>query len=156
MVPNLHAVMAASPALLDGYQVLHGLAQQTNFSTDELTVVWQSINVEHECHYCVPAHTAIAHSMKASSDVIENVRTRTLFANEALNVLRATTLEIVRERGQLSQAQKEAFFEAGFNHGQLLDIILVLSQKVMSNYVNHLADTPVDAPFQAFAWDKNA
>jgi alkylhydroperoxidase family enzyme len=156
MIPNLHAVMAQSPQLLDGYQVLHGLAQKTAFNAEELTVVWQSINVEHACHYCVPAHTGIAHAMKVSEDVIENVRNETPFANAKLNVLRDTTLEILRERGHLSSAQKDAFFAAGYSNQHLLDIVLILSQKVMSNYVNHLADTPVDEPFQAFAWERSA
>ena len=43
----------------------HRLFQhETSFDKDELTVVWQTINVEHACHYCVPAHTGIAKMMK--------------------------------------------------------------------------------------------
>jgi alkylhydroperoxidase family enzyme len=156
MIPNLHAVMADSPALLEGYQILHGLAQKTAFTPEELTVVWQSINVEHACHYCVPAHTAIANSMKIPQEVIEALRNETAFAVPKLNVLRDTTLEILRERGHLSESQKAAFFEAGYQHQHLLDIVLVLSQKVMSNYVNHLGETPVDAPFAVFSWEKKA
>lgn len=38
---------------------------------------------------------------------------------------------------------------------QVLEVILVLSQKVMSNYINHIAETPVDEPFRKFAWSKN-
>lgn len=154
MIPNLHAVMAESAPLLEGYQILHSFAQKTAFDAQELTVVWQSINVEHACHYCVPAHTAIAHSMKVPAEVIEAVRNQTPFESDKLNVLRDTTLEIVRERGQLSEQQKAKFFDAGYAQVHLLDIILILSQKVMSNYVNHLADTPVDQPFQAFSWKK--
>lgn len=52
-VPGLHGVMAESPELLEGYQRLHELFQKTSFDKDELTVVWQTINVENECHYCV-------------------------------------------------------------------------------------------------------
>ena len=59
MIPNLHAVMATAPTLLEAYQKLHELFQQTSFDAEELTVVWQTINVEHECHYCIPAHTGI-------------------------------------------------------------------------------------------------
>jgi len=33
-------------------------------------------------------------------------------------------------------------------------VILGLSQKVMSNYTNHLAETPVDEAFKGFAWEK--
>jgi len=77
MIPNLHAVMAESPALLEGYQVLHGLAQNSSFDKDELTVVWLSINVEHNCHYCVPAHTMIANMMEVDAGIVESLRSET-------------------------------------------------------------------------------
>ena len=60
MVPNLHAVMAESPSTLKAYQQLTELFSNCSFNADEMTVVWQSINVEHECTYCVPAHTGAA------------------------------------------------------------------------------------------------
>ena len=59
MVPNLHAVMAEAPGLLEGYQRLHQLFLDSSFDDEETTVVWQTINVEHACHYCVPAHTVL-------------------------------------------------------------------------------------------------
>lgn len=154
MIPNLHAVMAESPALLEGYQVLHGLAQKTAFDATELTVVWQSVNVEHDCHYCVPAHTGIAYSMKVEENVINALRDETELPTEKLNTLRDTTLALLRNRGHLDNEQKQAFFAAGYSNESLLDIVLILAQKVMSNYVNHLADTPLDEPFQQFEWSK--
>jgi len=45
-VPNLHAVLAEAPAALKAYKSLHGLFTETSFDAEELTVVWQSINVE--------------------------------------------------------------------------------------------------------------
>ncbi|WP_160060865.1 carboxymuconolactone decarboxylase family protein [Psychromonas sp. L1A2] len=150
MVPNLHAVMAEAPTLLKGYQVLHDLFQKTSFNAEELTVVWQSINVEHECHYCVPAHSAIAASMKVDQGVVDALVNKTPLANPKLEVLRETTLLMTRERGVISDEQIETFFAAGYGKQQLLEIIVGLSQKVMSNYTNHLADTPVDAPFKKF------
>ena len=150
MVPNLHAVMAEAPTLLKGYQVLHDLFQKTSFNAEELTVVWQSINVEHECHYCVPAHSAIAASMKVDQDVVDALVNKTPLASPKLEVLRETTLLMVRERGVISDEQIETFFAAGYGKQQLLEIIVGLSQKVMSNYTNHLADTPIDAPFKKF------
>ena len=154
MIPNLHAVMAESPGLLEGYQILHKLAQDSAFDAEELTVVWQSINVEHACHYCVPAHTYIANAMKVDPAITEALRNDTPLANEKLQTLKDTTLAIVRSRGHLTTEQKEAFFGAGYGNRAVLDIILILSQKVMSNYVNHVAETPVDPPFAEFSWDK--
>tara|TARA_R110001592_G_scaffold102759_3_gene289862 strand:+ start:2260 stop:2802 length:543 start_codon:yes stop_codon:yes gene_type:complete len=150
MVPNLHAVMAEAPTLLKGYQVLHDLFQKTSFNAEELTVVWQSINVEHECHYCVPAHSAIAASMKVDQDIVDALVNQTPLANPKLETLRETTLAMTRERGVISDQQIEKFFAAGYGKQQLLEIIVGLSQKVMSNYTNHLADTPIDAPFKKF------
>ena len=154
MIPNLHGIMAASPQLLEGYQKLHQLAQETSFNKEELTVVWQTINVEHQCHYCVPAHTAIAHMMDVNGDLIDSLRNETPIADSKLEQLRQTTLAVLRNRGVISQTELDGFFSAGYAQQQLLDIILIMAQKVMSNYVNHLADTPVDEPFQKFAWNK--
>ncbi|MFQ5487963.1 MAG: carboxymuconolactone decarboxylase family protein [Gammaproteobacteria bacterium] len=152
MIPNLHAVMAAAPAVLEAYQQLNQLFQQTSFSAEELTVVWQTINVEHECHYCVPAHTAIAHMMQVDPAITNALREGRAMPDEKLQVLHLTTLALVRKRGRLSEEELQRFQAAGYGPQQLLEIILGISQKVMSNYINHLAGTPVDAPFKDFAW----
>ena len=62
------------------------------------------------------------------------------------------TLTIVRNRGHVSQEELDAFYAAGYGERQLLEIILGLSQKVISNYTNHIANTPVDAQFKKYAW----
>jgi alkylhydroperoxidase family enzyme len=59
---------------------------------------------------------------------------------------------MTRGRGNVEGAQLNTFFEAGYKQQQLLEIVLILAQKVMSNYTNHLAETPVDEPFKKFDW----
>ncbi|MEM5540078.1 MULTISPECIES: carboxymuconolactone decarboxylase family protein [unclassified Olleya] len=154
MIPGLHGVLAASPELLKAYQELHQLFTETSFNNDELTVVWQTINVEHACHYCVPAHTGIAKMMKVDDAIIDALRNETPLADAKLEALRTLTLSITRNRGNVSQADLEAFYAAGYGEQQVLEIILGLSQKVISNYTNHIANTPVDEAFQKFAWSK--
>ncbi|MEZ9367410.1 carboxymuconolactone decarboxylase family protein [Shewanella sp. 10N.286.51.B2] len=154
MVPNLHGVLAESPNTFEAYQTLHNLFESSSFNAEELTVVWQTINVEHGCTYCVPAHTGIAHMMKVDGALTEALRNRTAMPTAKLQALHDTTLLMVRNRGLLSDAEMEAFFTAGYGQQQLLEIVLGLSQKVISNYVNHVAHTLVDKPFQQFAWEK--
>ncbi len=154
-LPGLHKVMAESPQVLEGYQVLHKLFTETAFDADEMTVVWQSINVEHECHYCVPAHTGIAKSMKVSDDISDALRNETVLPSAKLEALRTFTLQMLRSRGRVTQAQMQAFFDAGYGHRAVLDIVLGLSQKVMSNYINHVAETPLDEPVKPFAWQRS-
>jgi len=152
MIPNLHGVMAEAPGILEGYQTLHELFANSSFDADELTVVWQTINVEHECTYCVPAHTGIAHSMDVDSGLTDALRNREKMPTDKLQVLHDTTLSIVRNRGNISDDDLSKFYDAGYGQRQVLEIVLGLSQKVMSNYVNHIAETPVDEPFSKFEW----
>ncbi len=154
MIPNLHGVLASSPDLLNAYQTLHELFSNSSFNAEELTVVWQTINVEHECHYCVPAHTGIAHMMEVDPAITEALRNRAPMPTEKLQVLHDTTLSMTRNRGQLPEGEIAAFYAAGYEERQLLEIVLGLSQKVISNYTNHLAETPIDSPFQQFSWKK--
>ena len=84
MIPGLHGVLAGAPEILEAYQTLHRLFTQSSFNKEELTVVWQTINVEHECHYCVPAHTAIAGMMKVDSSLSEALRNRTANAKRKI------------------------------------------------------------------------
>ncbi|MAN80423.1 MAG: carboxymuconolactone decarboxylase [Rhodospirillaceae bacterium] len=156
MVPGLHAVMAEAPGLLEAYQVTHNLFQASSFDNDELTVVWQAINVEHDCHYCVPAHTGIAKSMGVADDITDALRNNTPLPDPRLEALRTFTLSVVRNRGVVDDDTVQAFLDAGFTKRQILEVVLGVAQKVMSNYTNHLADTPVDAPFKKFEWHKAA
>ncbi len=154
MVPGLHAVMAEAPELLDAYQRVHALFQNTSFNAEELTVVWQTINVENNCHYCVPAHSFIARSMKVDDAINEALRNETPLPDARLEALRTFTLKLIRQHGVMSDEDMQAFFDAGFSQRNVLEVILGYSQKIMSNYTNHVAHTPVDAPFEAFAWSR--
>lgn len=154
MIPGLHGVLAGAPKILEAYQTLHQLFTESSFNNEELTVVWQTINVEHECHYCVPAHTGIAKMMKVDDNITEALRNETPLENAKLEALRTMTLSIIRNRGNVSQEDLDAFYAAGYGEAQVLEIILGLSQKTISNYVNHIANTPVDEGFEKFAWKK--
>ena len=154
-IPGLHGVLASSPELLEAYQALHKLFVASSFDNEELTVVWQTINVEHECHYCVPAHTGIANMMKVDPAITEALRNSEPLPTAKLQALHDTTLAIVRQRGYITDEQVGAFFAAGYQERQLLEIILGLSQKVISNYVNHIAETPVDKVFEKHQWSKS-
>ncbi len=151
-VPGLHAVMAEAPGLLEAYQRTHELFVNSSFDKDELTVVWQTVNVENACHYCVPAHTGIAKSMGVDDAITNALRDGTPLPNARLEALRDFTLKLVRNHGNVDDASVQAFLDAGFTKRNILEVILGYSQKVMSNYTNHLAGTPVDKPFEKFAW----
>jgi alkylhydroperoxidase family enzyme len=155
-VPNLHAYMAEAPGLLEAYLHLHRLFLETSFTPVEQTVVWQTINVEHACHYCVPAHTGIANRMKVPDEVTQALRDETPLPDARLEALRTFTLAMVRRRGAVSPAEIDTFVEAGFTQRQVLEVVLGTAHKVMSNYSSKFLDTPVEPYFQPYVWNRRA
>lgn len=61
---------------------------------------------------------------------------------------------MIAKRGNVDKADLDAFFSAGYGQQQVLEVILGLAQKTISNYVNHIAETPLDQPFQPLAWQR--
>ena len=153
-IPNLIGVMAEAPAAAEGYLELSRLAGETSFSPAERHVVWFTINAENGCEYCMAAHTAIAKSEKVDEGVIASAREVGTYADPKLEALRRFTLVALRERGWIPEADLEAFYAAGYGRQQVLEVILLLAHKTLSNYTNHVAGTPLDKPFQAFQWSK--
>ncbi len=84
-------LMAEEPGLLKAYQDVHGLFADSSFNEDELTVVWQTINVYHSCHYCVPAHTAIAKQMGADDSITRQLNSGETLDDSKLQALRSFT-----------------------------------------------------------------
>ncbi len=153
MVPNLHAVFAESPQALEAYKTLTKLFSQSSLTTTERHLVWLTINVENKCHYCVPAHTMLAKNDKVDDAIIEAARNDQPVADAKLEALRQFTKKMVVNRGFLPEEEVQAFLDAGYTNKTILDIILGMAHKTLSNYTNHMAHTPVDEPFKQFAWE---
>lgn len=74
-------------------------------------------------------------------------------ADESLEVVRRFAQAVVTHQGFVPGEETEAFLAAGFSQRQILDIVLGMAMKILSNYTNHFANTPVDDAFQAHAWN---
>ena len=151
-VPNLYSVLAESPPALKAYKAIGDLFGATNLTKVEQNIVWLTINYENNCHYCVPAHTMIAKGAGVSDADIEALREGKPLADPKLEALRSFTAKVTRQRGDLTNADTDAFLNAGYTSEHILAVIVGQAHKVISNYTNHFANTPVDAPFQKFAW----
>ena len=151
-LPNLLANMAHAPALLEGYATLAGIFAKTSFSETEQQIVMMSNNYLNGCQYCMAAHTTISQCAGVADDVIEALRNNTPIADPKLEALRQFSQVINISRGTPSADDTKAFLDAGYTEAHILEVILGTALKVMSNYTNHVAETPVDDNFAANAW----
>lgn len=151
-VPNLLGTMAGSPALLEGYMTLAGIFDKTDLSETERQIILMTNNRLNGCTYCMAAHTTISQMAKVPSNVIAALRNNTPIADPKLEALRTFTAVVNETRGWPEESDIDAFLAAGYTRQTVLDVILGTSLKVMSNYTNHIAETPLDDAFAANAW----
>lgn len=151
-IPNLIGVMANTPALLEAYTAVSAAFDKSDLSATERQVVLLTVSHYHACDYCVAAHSAIAGMQKVPKDVVSAIRNGEPFADEKLQALRNLVIALLNRRGWLEQADRDAFLAAGYKPRHVLDVLVGIAQKTMSNYTNHLAGTPLDEMFRAFAW----
>lgn len=151
-LPNLLGAFAESPAALEGYLALSAIVDKSSFTGAEVQVAVLAASRVNECNYCMAAHSTAA-AMKGVDDaVIEALRDGTPIADARLEALRRFTEVVIEKRGFADDDDVQAFLAAGFNRQNILDVVLIVSMKTLSNYTNHLAKPPVDAAFQPRAW----
>jgi AhpD family alkylhydroperoxidase len=153
-VPNLQANMAESPELLAGYTALWDLFAKSSLTPHEQQVVYLTANFEHDCHYCMAGHTTLAKMMKMDPGVLAALRAGTALPDARLEALHRFATLVVRERGFVSETDVDTFLAAGYTRRNVLEVVLGVATKVMSNYTNHLVDTQLDRFMAGNEWTK--
>ncbi|MBF2006024.1 MAG: carboxymuconolactone decarboxylase family protein [Chlorogloeopsis fritschii C42_A2020_084] len=151
-IPNLEGIFAEAPALLKGSMTLWDLFATTSFSPIEQQVIYLTANYEHECHYCIAAHSGLAKMIGMSVNDVQALRKGTPLENPKLQALRHFTQRMIQARGWIEDSEIEEFIAAGYNKRQVLEVILGITIKIMHNYTNHIAQTPLDKEFQPYKW----
>jgi len=147
-VPNILGVMANSPALLEAYMSLSQIFEKTSFSAAEKQTVLLAVSTENDCGYCKSAHTAIAKMQNVDDAVLKAIANGDKLPDDKLEALFNFTRTMVEKRGHPSNDDLQKFFDAGFSEAQVQDVIAGIGMKTLSNYNNHVAETPVDDQFK--------
>lgn len=155
-VPNLYGVLAESPAALKAYTSYSELLQGTDFTTEERNLLWLAISRTNGCEYCVAAHSALSAMAKVADTHVQAIRDGIPLADAKLQALRRFAEVVVDSRGWAPESEVETFLAAGYTRRQTIEVMAFISHKTLSNYLNHLAETPVDEAFAPFAWVPNA
>ncbi len=153
-VPNLVGMLAESPAALKGYMDLAGAVGTSSLNETEQQIVLMTASFENGCTYCMAAHSTISNMSGVPEDVVVALRQGTQIADAKLNALASFTRSVVRDRGLVVDAAVNDFIAAGYSREAVLDVVLGIAQKTISNYANHIAHTPVDEAFTPQAWEK--
>ncbi|NUT49819.1 MAG: carboxymuconolactone decarboxylase family protein [Saccharothrix sp.] len=153
-VSSLNGVMAESPELLAGYNALAEQFGKSSLPANAKHVVWITTSVVNGCEYCVAAHSTIALKQGVDAEVVAALRANKPVADDALEAVRRLTELVVTDRGWVDEREVEAFLAAGHTRRHVLDVILGVGMKTLSNYTNHIAHTPLDPAWQDQEWQR--
>jgi len=154
-MPNIYGVFAESPAVIKAYLALTNLLNSGSFSPAEQQLMLLTVSALNGCEYCVAAHTMVGKMSHLDDAIIEAVRNGLPIPDARMAALHHFTRQLVEKRGWLDESEVDNFIAAGFSKAQVFEVALANSIKTLSNYINHMADTPLDEAMEPFAWKKD-
>jgi uncharacterized peroxidase-related enzyme len=149
-IPNLMAVFANNPVVLKGYLALDEKFEAGSFTARERQIILLAASVENRCNYCTAAHSTIAKGgLRTPAEVIAAIRNNTPVPDRKVDALVNLVKELVRERGHVADQTIQDFFDAGYSKPQLMEVLLGIALKTISNYLDHISPAPLDPAFVA-------
>lgn len=142
---NIQRVLAHSPAALQAYLGISGALAGGKLSPQLRERIALVVGQENNCSYCVSAHTFLGGRAGLSEEEIRSAR-----RGEAEGARESAVVEfaqkMVRERADVSDADVQRLRDAGVSESEIVEIVANVVQNIFTNYINHVADTPIDFP----------
>ena len=143
-VPNLYATFAHSPTALGTYLALQNA--KSSLKPKEREVINLVVSQVNDCEYCLAAHTALGKMLGLTDAQILEIRRGCASFDPKLDGLTRFIREVAERRGHVSAAATDSFLAAGWSQANLVDAIMVVGDKSISNYLHGTTKIPVDFP----------
>ena len=143
-VPNLYAYYAKNDTALADYLTLQN--RKTSLKTKEKEVINLVVSQYNGCNYCLSAHTQIGKMNGFTEDQILEIRTGAASFDAKLDALAKFVFSTVENKGRATEKAKEEFFAAGYTEANMIDVVIVIGDKTISNLIHNLADFEIDFP----------
>lgn len=151
-LPNVYGLLAASPAALEGLTALNVAFEASSFSPLEREVIALTTSVFNRCPYCVAGHSTFAGAHGLDQVSLAAIRAGGVASGPRLATIGRMTIDLLETRGELSRTQLNEFIDAGFARHQLLELLLGVASKVITNFTSKAARLSLDEAFQRYAW----
>jgi uncharacterized peroxidase-related enzyme len=144
-VPNLYRVLARSPAALEGALALAGALARGRIRPRLREQIAIAVAQENGCDYCLSAHSALGKGLRVSDADLALAREARASDPKDDAALRFVQ-RVVERRGRVDAAELEEVRRAGFDDGQVVELVANTALNVFTNYLNQVADTEIDFP----------
>jgi uncharacterized peroxidase-related enzyme len=146
-VPNLYAYYAKNETALGDYLTFQN--RKSTLKAKEREVINLVTSQINGCQYCLSAHTVIGKMNGFTDEQVIELRKGAASFDSKLDALVKFTKAVVENKARVNQEVKENFFTAGYSEANLIDVIIVVGDKIISNYIHNLAGFEIDFPVAA-------
>lgn len=150
-VPHLLGGLAQSPAALHCCLALAEQFGNSGLSAREQQAVSLTASRQNDCGYCMAGHSVLAGKALPPA-AIAALRAGQRTGGPRLDAVATLARKVVENWGWLAESDIEEFVSAGFARANVLDLLVGVTQKTLSNYANHVMGTPLDAAFEGARW----
>lgn len=144
MVPNLYATLAHSENALGSYLALQNT--KSSIAGKAREVVNLVVSQVNECEYCLAAHTMIGKMNGFTDAQMLEIRSGTASFDPKLDALARLVKATASQRGKIDDTLLDAYFAAGWTRENLVDTIVTIGDKTITNYLHSVTQVPVDFP----------
>jgi uncharacterized peroxidase-related enzyme len=143
-VPNIFAAFASSENGLENY--FSYLTQKNSLSDRERETVNLVVSQVNQCQYCLSFHSAIAGRLGFTKDEILDIRANDIGFDRKLRAVAALAHNIALTKGRIVGQILEDFYEAGYDQGHLVDVVLAVGHIWTLNLLYAITNVPIDWP----------
>ncbi|WP_327128890.1 carboxymuconolactone decarboxylase family protein [Streptomyces sp. NBC_01727] len=144
-VPNMFATLASNPTVLDVVMTLQATLSRVLDAKTRHTIAL-AVSEASGCDYCLALHSYVSSELGGmSSEDIDLAR-----AGRSTDPKRAAVArfaqQVVDFHGQVSDADLAEVRSAGYTDPQILAIVTVTVQVMLTNFINNVNQTDIDFP----------
>lgn len=147
-VPNVLKELSASPAALQVYVAGQDALAKGSLSPREQQAVQVTVAAHNACDYCQAAHSALARKAGVTQEDLQAIKTAGRPQDREIGPIVEATRAVLERRGWLGEDQLQILEQKGVSRAKLYEVVAYVGLKTISNYVNHIAHTPIDELFQ--------
>lgn len=146
-VPNLYAYFGKNETALGDYLSLQN--RKSTLTAKEREVINLVTSQINGCRYCQSAHTVLGKMNGFSDEQILEIRTGKAPFDAKVDALARFTAAVVEHRGKATAETIDTFYQAGYSEANMIDVVMVIGDKIISNYIHNLTHLEIDFPLAA-------
>ena len=145
-VPNLYATFGLSENGLGAYMAFQQSHNKSVFKAKEREAINLAVSQANNCVYCLAAHTALGKMNGFTDEQILQLRAGYADFDPKLDALVKLAKDITETKGHPSAERIDGFMAAGYAQNDIVDLVLLVGDKIISNYLHSITQIPVDFP----------